>query len=450
MAPPIRKPVNLVARPNMGTLTMDADVLKLTAPTQVVDLRMDATLLSVVRQALLVPVPMEVGATVDAIRTMQAQSGLVPNGLLAYDDVLVLLSRMPPGAMELSAALALASSVDPDLAPPAAEWPSFDEESPAMPAIELLQERLVDRGAAIEVDGEYGPATRDAVRAFQTAAHLEVDGMVGPKTWAALMEGVPVLGPGTSGAIVRVLQRLLDALGVATLTGTGNFADRTKAAVLSFQTEYSRPVTGTVSLDDWRVLVLASATNAAPAEGLGAEETDLRARFEAAIPQVPPAEAPRIRRVVDAAIASLGIREKPVGSNRGVEVDQLVGTRALPWCALAVSAWLKTGLGATSWAETPFGQEFAAVEQIRAWGNARGCIAPAEGRVAQPGSILVMRRDGLVTPPGVAFTKGHTGLVLCDEGAGVRLIEGNSGDGVRHTVRPKSELVGFVRWWAAA
>lgn len=36
------------------------------------------------------------------------------------------------------------------------------------------------------VDGNYGPSTERAVRAFQTESGLAVDGLVGPKTWTAL------------------------------------------------------------------------------------------------------------------------------------------------------------------------------------------------------------------------------------------------------------------------
>jgi peptidoglycan hydrolase-like protein with peptidoglycan-binding domain len=50
-----------------------------------------------------------------------------------------------------------------------------------------LQRRLTlagfDAGAS---DGEFGPRTRDALRAFQRARGLKVDGICGPKTWAAL------------------------------------------------------------------------------------------------------------------------------------------------------------------------------------------------------------------------------------------------------------------------
>jgi peptidoglycan hydrolase-like protein with peptidoglycan-binding domain len=44
----------------------------------------------------------------------------------------------------------------------------------------------------LEVDGQYGPKTKKAVAAFQSACGLEADGICGPKTWAALICGKTV------------------------------------------------------------------------------------------------------------------------------------------------------------------------------------------------------------------------------------------------------------------
>lgn len=53
-------------------------------------------------------------------------------------------------------------------------------------AVKNVQAALVKDGYHLKVDGDFGPATKKAVIAFQRKHRLTADGVVGPKTWAAL------------------------------------------------------------------------------------------------------------------------------------------------------------------------------------------------------------------------------------------------------------------------
>lgn len=52
--------------------------------------------------------------------------------------------------------------------------------------VEILQTKLNKKGYNLLVDGDFGPRTQNAVKAFQKASKIVVDGVVGPQTWSAL------------------------------------------------------------------------------------------------------------------------------------------------------------------------------------------------------------------------------------------------------------------------
>jgi peptidoglycan hydrolase-like protein with peptidoglycan-binding domain len=47
-----------------------------------------------------------------------------------------------------------------------------------------------DPHKGVQIDGDFGPKTEDAVRDFQQALAISVDGVVGPVTWRALVSGM--------------------------------------------------------------------------------------------------------------------------------------------------------------------------------------------------------------------------------------------------------------------
>ena len=126
----------------------------------------------------------------------------------------------------------------------------------------------------ITVDGSYGTATANAVRAFQRRYGLTVDGVVGRETWTAVYNefrsiqsdnGTPNAYPGTalrqgaSGQNVRLIQFWLKiARSVYSrlndVTVDGRFGAATAAAVRRFQTYFGLTSDGVVGRTTWNKL----------------------------------------------------------------------------------------------------------------------------------------------------------------------------------------------------
>lgn len=72
-----------------------------------------------------------------------------------------------------------------DAPPPARSFPTLREGARGAAVLDL-QAALSGAGMALAIDGDFGPATKRAVIAFQRSKGLEPDGIVGPMTWTAL------------------------------------------------------------------------------------------------------------------------------------------------------------------------------------------------------------------------------------------------------------------------
>ena len=126
----------------------------------------------------------------------------------------------------------------------------------------------------ITIDGSYGPATENAVRAFQKMQGLTVDGIIGPATWNALYErflgitqttGLAVTYPGTPlksgsrGDNIRVVQEYLNTLARAyplpRVTVDSIYGPATENAVQAFQRLFGLTADGIVGPRTWERLV---------------------------------------------------------------------------------------------------------------------------------------------------------------------------------------------------
>ena len=135
-------------------------------------------------------------------------------------------------------------------------WPVVRRGSEGQP-VRSLQYLLRARGRAVAVDGDFGPRTDAAVRAFQRSRRLAVDGVVGPATWRALLVTVR---RGSTGDAVRAVQ---DQFQFRNLSGDprrgprvdGVFGPATERSVRSFQSAVGLASDGVVGPRTWNQLI---------------------------------------------------------------------------------------------------------------------------------------------------------------------------------------------------
>ncbi len=105
--------------------------------------------------------------------------------------------------------------------------------------VKILQAKL-----GVPADGDFGPATETALKAYQQKNGLAVDGVAGPDTFVKMGLGeLVLLAQGARGESVKKLQQ---ALGIP---ADGQFGPATEKAVSAFQASHGLEVDGLAGPD---------------------------------------------------------------------------------------------------------------------------------------------------------------------------------------------------------
>ena len=83
-----------------------------------------------------------------------------------------------------------------------------------------IQKQLQSLGYDVAADGDYGPATTEAVKAFQSTKGLEADGLVGASTYSALLgKSMPVVTHSMNAMSRTVVSDAMNYMGVPYVFG---------------------------------------------------------------------------------------------------------------------------------------------------------------------------------------------------------------------------------------
>ena len=83
-----------------------------------------------------------------------------------------------------------------------------------------IQGQLVELGYDVVADGDFGPATAEAVKAFQLSRGMAADGLIGPATYSALLgRDMPDISRGSNYISRRIVQTSMQYIGVPYVFG---------------------------------------------------------------------------------------------------------------------------------------------------------------------------------------------------------------------------------------
>lgn len=250
---------------------------------------------------------------------------------------------------------------------------------------------------------------------------------------------------------IRAVQARLNELGIRDDDGTpvdvdGIYGEDTQAAVMLFQSRFTEPDGDALTIDGEVGMMTWSALFDAPTTAITPPTVGDLATLQAA-------DLLRLK-ALDIATAQIGVRESPLGSNSGPEVDRFLASVGLkpgaPWCMAFIY--------------------FCFVEAAKVFNipnplvRTGGCLDHWHRADGRPGARRITREEALDDPtlvkPGHIFImdfgrgRGHTGIVEANKGGKLTTVEGNSNDGgsregigvFRLDRRRISQMKGFLNY----